>query len=144
MTLHNATLDQLIAWQGDIIAELARRAGQETMPVPARSPWEMQAPRAPQMFVTPTQTTNAAQQEVDALRARLAAIEGGHVQTLAPPLGAPPMLGGQRQVLTVSTQRTDPKAAEVFAGMRPRVHDNAPPVMGNGRGMGGQIGFGGE
>jgi hypothetical protein len=56
------------------------------------------------------------------------------------------MLGGQVKpgtVLAVATHATDPVAAAVFAKQAPR-HAGVPGNAGNGKGMGGQIGFGGE
>lgn len=129
MSLQQATVEQLVQWQAAIVDELARRAGVITAPV-ARPPWEMGPPaRAPEP---------APMSEVDILRARLAALEAGKIQTLAPPAGAPSMLAGQHGV--IPTVRTDPQAFGVLMSTRPRP-EGVPGIQGNGKGMGGQIGF---
>lgn len=132
MSLQQATVEQLVQWQAAIVDELARRAGVIVAPV-ARPPWEMGPPaRAPKPIAQPMS-------EVDMLRARLAALEAGKIQPLAPPMGAPAMLAGQHGVV-IPTVRTDPQALGVFQSTRPRP-DGVPGVQGNGKGMGGQIGF---
>lgn len=119
MTLQHATVEQLCAWQADIVAELARRAAPS--PPVARAPWEMAAPPA---AYAPPQPADPRQAEIDRLRAQLAAI--------APP--APAMLGGRGMV--APTFKTDPRAAAAFAGVAARTRDDAPPVHGNGIGEG--------
>lgn len=160
MTLHLATIEQLIAWQSDIVNELARRAGVQAAPV-AAPPWEMhrvgRTATSPTMLhipsiPAPVHPGPQPPSELDALRARLAAMEAGqHHAVLAPPNGAPAMLGGQApamppgSVLSVArtTVATDPVGAAIFAQQKPRA-PGVPGPQGNGRGMGGQIGFGGD
>ncbi len=115
MTLANASVAQLFAWQCDIVEELARRANLAAAPQAPRPPWEQAMVPVPQ------------QPQV--------------VQTVA---RAPSMLGGQQPIgpgVVVATQRTDPALAAVFAATPPR-YEGVPGNNGNGRGEG-QITFGG-
>lgn len=45
MNLDIATIDQLVKWQADIVAEIAYRAASGQYTVAARPPWEMEAPQ---------------------------------------------------------------------------------------------------
>lgn len=133
MSLLNASIDQLIQWQGEIVGELADRAQKAENAKRASAPWEHGHFRVDDPAA-----------KIALLEARLAAAERHRVppivdtrpsafQTIAQ---APGMLGGRPRPGTVLvTERTDPKAAAIFAGIAPRA-DGIAGLHGNGRGEG--------
>lgn len=143
MNLSTASITQLIEWQAQLVAELARRAQPPAPPPQPRAPWEMGP------YVGAEGRARAAAERAAIVRGDAeyapdghgvaappdiqAAISAAVAQALAaqqPPaptprnftnLAPPAMLGGQstRAVVT-TTPKTDPVLAAKFAAVPPR------------------------
>jgi len=148
MTLHLATVEQLLEWQAAIVAELARRAAPPAPPV-ARAPWEMPPPQPtyvqPQAYAPPPPPAPpVAPMMLEAIREWNTGITD-----LAREVDAWPAwkkrsfiaTAGQQRGAVTPTFKTDPALAARFAAVPPRP-EGAPPVQGNGKGEGGSVELG--
>lgn len=143
MNLSTASIAQILEWQAQLVAELARRAEPPAPPPQPRAPWETPAP------MSPTADPDVQGLIAQAVKAALAAQQPRSFTNVGQP---PAMLGGQstRAVVT-TTQKTDPVLAAKFGAMPPRpdIVDPetgrvwaSPGVQGNGKGEGGAVEFG--